>query len=55
MDGDFLFLLLLASPLALHWLAQLGPALPAGFAFLALIGGFILAMLKLEEEIRPRG
>jgi hypothetical protein len=49
MDGIFLFLLLLASPLVIYWLAQLGSAAPAGAAFLALIGGFIAAMLNLEE------
>jgi hypothetical protein len=42
-------LLFLASPLMIYWLVQLGPALPIGAAFLALIGGFILAMLSLEE------
>jgi len=47
--AETLLLLLLASPLLIYWLAQLGPAMPAGAAFLALIGGFITVMLNLEE------
>jgi hypothetical protein len=43
-------LLLLASPLMIYWLAQLDAAWPIGLAFLVLIGGFILAMLSLEER-----
>jgi len=47
--AEAILLLLAASPLVILWLAQLGPAMPAGVAFLALIGGFILAVLSLEE------
>jgi hypothetical protein len=34
----------------IYWLAQLDAAWPIGLAFLVLIGGFILAMLSLEER-----
>jgi hypothetical protein len=47
--AEVVLLLLLASPLMIYWLAQLGSAWPIGLAFLVLIGGFVLAMLSLEE------
>jgi hypothetical protein len=48
--AEAILLLLLASPLTIYWLAQLDSAWPIGLAFLVLIGGFVLAMLSLEEK-----
>jgi hypothetical protein len=48
--AEAILLLFLASPLMIYWLAQLDSAWPIGLAFLVLIGGFVLAMLSLEER-----